>query len=75
MVAFQEVMKYGRKSGVALGDYDTAYYAAAFGATGIRFTSMHEFENAFKHALTEPGITRSTTATPSTYTHNFTTEC
>ena len=57
MVAFQEVMKYGRKSGVALGDYDIAHYAAAFGATGIRVTSMHEFENAFKHALTEPGIT------------------
>lgn len=57
MVAFQEVMKYGRKSGVQLGDFDIAHYAAAFGATGIRVTSMHEFENAFKQSLTEPGIT------------------
>jgi acetolactate synthase I/II/III large subunit len=57
MVAFQEVMKYGRTSGVQLGDYDIAHYAAAFGATGIRVSSMHEFENAFKQSLTEPGIT------------------
>jgi len=57
MVAFQEVMKYGRESGVQLGDYDIAHYAAAFGATGIRVTSMHEFENAFEKSLTDPGIT------------------
>jgi acetolactate synthase I/II/III large subunit len=57
MVAFQEVMKYGRKSGVQLGDYDIGQYAGAFGATGIRVTSMHEFENAFKQSLNEPGIT------------------
>ena len=36
MVAFQEELKYGRTSGVQLGDYDVAHYAAAFGATGIR---------------------------------------
>ena len=29
-------LKYGRTSGVQLGDYDIAHYAAAFGATGIR---------------------------------------
>ena len=80
MVAFQEVMKYGRKSGVALGDYDIAHYAAAFGATGIRVTSMREFENAFKQShlpnRESPFSTpRSTTATPSTCTHNFTKEC
>ncbi|MBV8628438.1 MAG: acetolactate synthase AlsS, partial [Paraburkholderia sp.] len=57
LVAFQEVMKYGRESGVQLGDYDIAHYAAAFGATGIRVTSMHEFENAFEKSLTDPGIT------------------
>lgn len=57
MVAFQEVMKYGRKSGVQLGDFDIRQYAGAFGATGIRVSSMHEFENAFKQSLNEPGIT------------------
>ncbi|HZA11503.1 acetolactate synthase AlsS [Mycobacterium sp.] len=57
MVGFQEVMKYGRKSGVQLGDYDIAHYAAAFGATGIRVTQMREFEDAFKQSLNEPGIT------------------
>jgi acetolactate synthase-1/2/3 large subunit len=57
MVAFQEVMKYGRKTGVQLGDYDIGHYAAAFGATGIRVTSMNEFENVFKQSLADPGIT------------------
>src|SRR5271166_1843283 len=31
MVAFQEELKYGRTSGVELGDYDIAQYAGAFG--------------------------------------------
>jgi acetolactate synthase-1/2/3 large subunit len=57
MVAFQEQLKYGRTSGVQLGDYDLAHYAAAFGAKGIRVSSMTEFENAFKQSLTEPGVT------------------
>ena len=57
MVAFQEQLKYGRTSGVQLGDYDIAHYAAAFGAKGIRVSSMTEFENAFKQSLTEPGVT------------------
>jgi acetolactate synthase-1/2/3 large subunit len=56
MVGFQELMKYGRKSGVQLGDFDIGHFAAAFGATGIRVTSMHEFVNAFKQSLDEPGI-------------------
>jgi acetolactate synthase I/II/III large subunit len=57
MVAFQEELKYGRTSGVQLGDYDIAHYAAAFGAKGIRVSGMTEFENAFKQSLTEPGVT------------------
>jgi acetolactate synthase I/II/III large subunit len=56
MVGFQQLMKYGRKSGVQLGDFDIGHFAAAFGATGVRVTSMHEFENAFKRSLDEPGI-------------------
>jgi acetolactate synthase I/II/III large subunit len=57
MVAFQEQLKYGRTSGVQLGDYDIAHYAAAFGAKGIRVGGITEFEAAFKQSLTEPGIT------------------
>ena len=57
MVAFQEILKYGRTSGVQLGDYDIAQYAGAFGATGIRISSIDEFENAFKQSLSDSGIT------------------
>ena len=57
MVAFQEQLKYGRVSGVQLGDYDIAHYAAAFGAKGIRVNGMTEFENAVRESLTEPGVT------------------
>ncbi|BBX44576.1 acetolactate synthase AlsS [Mycobacterium cookii] len=57
MVAFQEELKYGRASGVQLGDYDIAHFAAAFGATGIRVGDMAEFEDAFTRSLTEPGVT------------------
>ena len=57
MVAFQEELKYGRTSGVALGDYDIAQYAGAFGAKGIRVSSMDEFQNVFERSLTESGVT------------------
>jgi acetolactate synthase-1/2/3 large subunit len=57
MVAFQEELKYGRTSGVELGDYDIVHYAAAFGAKGIRVKGITEFEAAFKQSLTETGIT------------------
>jgi acetolactate synthase I/II/III large subunit len=57
MVAFQEQLKYGRTSGVQLGDYDIVHYAAAFGATGIRVSGISEFEAALKQSLNEPRIT------------------
>ena len=57
MVEFQEELKYGRSSGVQLGDYNITHYAAAFGATGIRVGSLDEFEQAFTRSLTEPGVT------------------
>jgi acetolactate synthase I/II/III large subunit len=57
MVAFQEQLKYGRTSGVQLGDYDVTHYAAAFGAKGIRVSGITEFEAALKQSLNEPGIT------------------
>lgn len=55
MVAFQEVLKYGRESGVALGDYDIVSYAAAFGAHGYRVDSLDEFSSTLRHALAEDG--------------------
>ncbi|OBK54859.1 acetolactate synthase AlsS [Mycobacterium kubicae] len=57
MVAFQEVLKYGRKSGVTLGDYDIAQYAGAFGANGIRVDTMDELTDALNRSLTGPGVT------------------
>lgn len=62
MVGFQEVLKYGRKSGVQLGDYDIAQYAGAFGAKGIRVETMEEFEEQLRAALNrefldQPGVT------------------
>lgn len=55
MVAFQEVLKYGRESGVQLGDYDVVSYAAAFGAHGYRVESLDEFSSVLRRALAEDG--------------------
>jgi acetolactate synthase I/II/III large subunit len=56
MVAFQEVLKYGRKSGVQLGDYDVVSYAAAFGAHGYRVNTLDEFRATLRQALAEDGV-------------------
>jgi acetolactate synthase-1/2/3 large subunit len=55
MVGFQEVMKYGRKSGVQLGDYDITSYAAAFGAHGYRVNTLDEFTTTLRTALAQAG--------------------
>jgi acetolactate synthase-1/2/3 large subunit len=55
MVGFQEVMKYRRKSGVQLGDYDIVSYAAAFGAHGYRVNTLDEFTTTLRQALAEDG--------------------
>jgi len=55
MVGFQEVLKYGRKSGVQLGDYDITQYAAAFGARGYRVDSLDAFAATLAQALGEDG--------------------
>ncbi|WP_061296314.1 acetolactate synthase AlsS [Herbidospora cretacea] len=62
MVAFQERLKYGRTSGIRLGDYDIVQYAGAFGARGIRVTTMEAFETELRQALSRetlpmPGVT------------------
>ncbi len=55
MVGFQEVLKYERKSGVQLGDYDIVAYAAAFGARGYRVKTHDEFSATLRQALAEEG--------------------
>jgi acetolactate synthase I/II/III large subunit len=55
MVGFQEVLKYGRKSGVRLADYDIVSYAAAFGARGYRVKNLDEFSTTLRQALAEQG--------------------
>lgn len=56
MVGFQEVLKYGRKSGVQLGDYDVVSYAAAFGARGYRVKTLDEFRTTVRQALAERAV-------------------
>lgn len=55
MVGFQEVLKYDRKSGVQLSDYDLVSYAAAFGARGYRVKTLDEFTTTLRQALAEEG--------------------
>ena len=68
MVGFQELLKYGRTSGVQLGDYDIVSYAAAFGARGHRVQSMEEFGTTLRRALAEDGP--SLIDVPVDYSHN-----
>ncbi|TFC83726.1 acetolactate synthase AlsS [Cryobacterium cheniae] len=55
MVAFQQMGKYGRTSGVQLGDYDAVAYAESFGAHGHRVTHLDDFAGILAQALHEPG--------------------
>ncbi|TFC92426.1 MULTISPECIES: acetolactate synthase AlsS [Cryobacterium] len=55
MVAFQQMGKYGRTSGVQLGDYDAVGYAESFGAHGYRVTRLDDFAAVLAKALAEPG--------------------
>jgi acetolactate synthase I/II/III large subunit len=68
MVAFQEVLKYGRASGVQLGDYDIVSYGAAFGARGYRVKTLDEFSATLRQALAEEGV--SLIDVPVDYSHN-----
>jgi hypothetical protein len=54
MVAFQQELIYGRTSGADLGDYDITQHAAAFGANGIRVTTMDDLEAASGHHHRSP---------------------
>ncbi|MEJ4906508.1 acetolactate synthase AlsS [Enterococcus faecium] len=55
MVEFQEKMKYQRASGVDFGPVDFVKYAEAFGAKGIRATSVGELEKALEEGFATEG--------------------
>jgi acetolactate synthase-1/2/3 large subunit len=55
MVAFQQQGKYGRTSGVQLGDYDAVGYAESFGAHGYHVRHLADFAAVLKKAMAEPG--------------------
>ncbi|KAJ9608929.1 hypothetical protein H2200_006700 [Cladophialophora chaetospira] len=56
MVEFQEVMKYGRSSGVKLGGIDFVKFAESFGAKGFRIKDSSEVESVIKEALAYEGV-------------------
>ncbi|MDT6468816.1 acetolactate synthase AlsS [Enterococcus faecium] len=55
MVELQEKMKYQRASGVDFGPVDFVKYAEAFGAKGIRATSVEELEKALEEGFATEG--------------------
>jgi acetolactate synthase-1/2/3 large subunit len=55
MVAFQEVAKYGRTSGVDFGPVDVVRFAEAFGAKGLRIETPDQISSAIKQALAIEG--------------------
>ncbi|KIX96972.1 uncharacterized protein Z520_07086 [Fonsecaea multimorphosa CBS 102226] len=56
MVEFQEVMKYGRASGVKLGGVDFVAFAASFGAKGFRVERADQLERTLGEALAYKGV-------------------
>lgn len=56
MVEFQEVMKYGRSSGVQLGGVDFVKFAEAFGARGYRIGDSADVERVLTEALAYDGV-------------------
>src|SRR4051812_9601190 len=55
MVAFQEVAKYGRTSGVDFGPVDVVRFAEAFGAKGLRIETPDQISSVIKQALAMEG--------------------
>jgi acetolactate synthase-1/2/3 large subunit len=68
MVAFQQELKYGRTSGVTLGNYDIVSFAESFGATGHQVRTTEEFLPTLEKAMAEPGP--SIIDVPVDYSHN-----
>ncbi|CAB3750892.1 Acetolactate synthase, catabolic [Paraburkholderia humisilvae] len=55
MVRVQEIIKYGRGSGVDLGPYDPVLYAQAFGVTGLMIRTADDIVPVLKKAFDTPG--------------------
>lgn len=68
MVKIQQVLKYGRPSGVEFGPVDIVKYAEAFGATGLRIHSADEIGAVLQQALNTPGPVL--VEVPIDYSHN-----
>lgn len=56
MVEFQEEMKYGRSSGIALGGVDFVKFAESFGAKGFRINDSSQIESVMDEALAHKGV-------------------
>jgi catabolic acetolactate synthase len=56
MVEFQEELKYGRSSGIALGGVDFVKFAQAFDAKGFRVEKAEDLERIMKDALAYTGV-------------------
>lgn len=68
MVKIQQVLKYGRPSGVEFGRVDIVKYAEAFGATGLRINSADEIGPVLRKALATQGPVL--VEVPIDYSHN-----
>ncbi len=55
MVKFQEEAKYGRHSGVTLGNVDFAKYAESFGATGMHAETADQLKDSLEKAFKTSG--------------------
>ena len=55
MVGFQEVMKYGRSSGIDLGRIDVVKHAESYGATGFLVKDAAELETVMRKAMNIAG--------------------
>ena len=55
MVAFQQEMKYNRKSGTSFGEVDLVKYAESFGAKGLRVNHPSELVSVMEEAWKTEG--------------------
>ena len=55
MVAEQELIKYGRTSGIALGPVDPVKFAEAFGAAGMMIRTAEDIAPVLRRAFDTPG--------------------
>lgn len=68
LVRFQEVAKYGRDAGVALGHVDFVHYAESFGARGVHVGNGTSLEDALDWAFAQDGPV--VVDIPVDYSHN-----